>query len=379
MDTNNYLGSFAQENVTFQTVVEESTSFGDNFQRVMIFTEQSLISDTTALIAVDGSDTIKVATVTADDYATITTGVLQSWLTDLFANGETEEVYCVINGTSTLTVELQEAAYELLKAYAYFKTVCIPDTTTTEDTTDVAALDATRFNTLASALADLCLVDKEVLSSPVLAPISSGASYASDARFTALKGKFVFMSQHQDATRNAALYSIGLALSVTNKSGTSVGNSLEMIYSTSITSNGLTRAVRAQLNNAYIQTWKPVGDNSAKVAAEGDQVMTGDRMEVLWLKAYIAYLVKVETALLITTINFYKNESNYRKIIEVLSKYLGLFSGERLKGIVITAPSFDELPSTSSQRLTITDAWKATYVNHVRQVDITGTLYVGED
>lgn len=380
MDTNNYIGSFAQENVNFQTVVVENSSYGDNFKRVMIFTEKSLISDTTALLPVDGSDTVKAATVNVNNFADITTGILQSWLTDLFANGETEEAYCVINGDDELTAQLQEDAYELLKAHAYFKTVCIPDTSTTPGTPDLEALDASRFNTLASALAQLCVVDKEVLSSPVLAPISTAVAtdYAMDPRYIALKDKFVFMSYHQDTTRNAALYALGLALSTNNTSGTPVSNSFDMVKSNGITSNGLKKPVRTQLNNAFIQTWKSIGDNSSNAAAEGDRDLMGNYIEVLWLKARIAYMVKVEVAVLMTTVNFYKNESNYEQILGILSNNLAAFKG-RLTGIGITAPTFDALPASASDRLVIQNAWCATYVDHTRQVDISGTLYIGEE
>lgn len=380
MDTNNYIGSFAQENVTFQTVVTTSSSYGDNFKRVMIFTEKSLITDTDYLLPVDGSDTVKAATVTVDDYASVTTGILQSWLTDLFANGETEDVYLVINGDDTLTAELQEEAYELLKAHAYFKTVCVPDTTSDPQTPDLAALDDSRFNTLASALAQLCVADKEVLSSPVLAPLSTtlAANYADDPRYIALKDKFVFMSYHQDATRNAALYALGLALSTNNTSGTPIGNSFDMVKSNGITTNGLKKVVRSTLNAAYIQTWKAIGDNSSNVAAESDRDLMGNYMEVLWIKARVAYMVKVEVAVLMTTVNFYKNEENYQQILAILGNNLGTFKG-RLEKIRVTAPTFANLPSSASDRLVIDNAWEATYVDHVRRVDISGTLYIGEE
>lgn len=379
MDSNNYLGSFAQENVIFQTTVVQNSTYGDNFKRVMIFTEQSLISDTDALVAVDGSDTVKVATVTADSFASVVTGILQSWLSDLFANGETEEVYLVVNGTDALTTELQEAAYELLKAYAFWKTVCVPDTTTTEGETDVAALDATRFNTLASALALLCATDKQVLSGPVLAPLSDAnpANYASSPRYIALKDKYVFMSYHQDATRNAALYSVGLALAKTNASGTPIGNSLDMTKSNSITSNGLSKTVRDVLKGAFIQTWKYVGDNSAYVGAVGDKALNGDVIGANWIIAYVTYMTKVDVAVLMTTNNFYKNADNYAKILGILGNRLTKFLG-RLSQIQITAPAYGALPESASDELVIPDAWQATYIDHVRKVTISGTLYIGE-
>lgn len=380
MDTNNYLGSFAQENVTFQTVVVQNTSYGDNFKRVMIFTEKSLIADTTALVDVEGSDTIKVAPVTIDDFATITKGILQSWLSDLFANGQTEEVYCVINGEDALTAELQEEAYELLKAYAYFKTVCVPDTTTDPSTPDYSALDDARFIALAPALADLCLIDKAVLSGPVLAPLSTAtpADYTIDPRYVAFKDKFIFLSYHQDITRNAALYAIGLALATNNTSGTPIGNSPDMVKSNNITSNNLKKAVRDQLKAAHIQTWKPVGDNSTNVAAENDKDLLGNTLGAIWICAYVAYMTKVAVAVMMTEPNFYKNASNYQGILATMQNILKTFSG-RLDNIRITAPTFEDLPESASDRLVIQNAWEATYVDHLRRVDISGTLYIGEE
>lgn len=378
MDRNTYLGSFAQENVVFQTTVEETSSYGDNFKRVMIFTEQSLISDASALLPVEGSETIKAATVTADTYASITTGILQSWLTDLFANGEVNEAYVVINGADALTAELQEAAYELLKAYAYWKTVCI-GTAAGDDPADPSTLDATRFNTLAAALADLCLTDKQVLSGPVLAPFSDAdpSGYATSPRYLALKDKFVFMSYHQDATRNAALYSVGLALSTVNSSGTPIGNSLDMTKSNSITTNGLGKPVRDALKSVYIQTWKPVGDNSSNVAAVGDKALNGDTIGASWIVAYVTYMTKVQVAILMTTTNFYKNAENYSRILNILMANVKLFAG-RLTNIIQTAPGYGDLPAAAADELVIPNAWQATYVDHVRKVTVSGTLYIGE-
>lgn len=382
METNNYLGSFAQENVLFQTTVVQNSSYGDNFKRVMVFSEKALISDPDALVAVEGSDTIKVATVTADDFASITTGILQSWLTDLFANGETEEAYVVINGDGALDTEKQEAAYELLKAYAYWKTVCVSqqaDTTTDPATeADPTVLDSTRFNTLAAALAPLCQADKQVLSGPVLAPLSTetAANFATDPRYVALKDKFVFMSYHQDVTRNAALYSVGLALSAFNTSGTPIGNSLDMTKSNSITSNGLKKAVRDTLASANIQTFKPVGDNSAYVAAIGDKSLNGDVIGADWIVAYVTYMSKVQIAVMMTTNNFYKNAANYTAILQVLLDNVTKFQG-RLTGITLTAPGFGALPASARDELVIPNAWEATYVDHLRKVTISGTLYIG--
>lgn len=392
MDNNDFLGSFAQENVTFQTQIIKTAAVGDNYWKVMVFIENSrYVADQTAFIAVQGSTTIKAATVTADDYATVTQGLLQSWLTDLFANGFTGDVYLVQcagdigTGDPASTVAdfktAMETAYELLKPYAYWKAVLA-------GTPEVASGETTsQASEIAAALADLCVVDKQLLSGPVPVPYSTKTpeTLTSDPYYVSCKDKYVFMAAHQDATRNAALYSLGLALSIYNGSGTPIGNSLDMVRSSSITSSGadgagLSKTVRQMLNGVNIQTFKPVGNNTGDVAAEGDKALNGDVIGAQWILCYVAYMVKVRVAEMLTTVNFYKNEANYTRILDTLTAYINLFgpSGSgRLEGISLTAPSYNSLPEADSDELVIPNAWEATYVNHLRKVTITGTLYIG--
>ena len=92
-------------------------------------------------------------------------------------------------------------------------------------------------------------------------------------------------------------------------------------------------------------------------------------------------MVKVAIARMITVPNFLKNAANYGRILDVLSSYLGKF-GEagsgRLKNIQNTAPGFGSLPAAKGDQIIVPDAWVATYVDQVREVQITGTLYIGE-
>lgn len=385
MDRNTYLGSFAQEDVVFQTIVSETSSYGENFQRMMMFIDYANVVDASAFVAVSGSDSVKAATVTADTYASIVSGAAQSWLTDFFASGTTQEAYVIICGedADALTTAAMTAAYEILKPYAYWKVVCptiLADATADPAIeADPASISETRLVTLASALADLCVTDKQVLSGPVPVPLSTAdaSAYASDTVFTSLKTKFVFMSYHPDTTRNAALFSIGLALATLNTSGTSIGNSLDMTKTTNITTSGVSRTLRNTMSGDYIQTWKPVGDNSSNVAAKGDRTLTGDVIGALWIVAYVTYMSKVQIAVMMTVPNFYKNASNYARILGVLQANLTLFTG-RLTAITITAPSFAALPASASDELVIPDAWTAQYRDHLRTITISGTLYIGE-
>ena len=96
MDTNDFLGSFAQENVAFTTQIIRPVSLGDNYWKVMVFVENDRFVDssTDAWVSVPGSSTLKALTVNAGDYASSTFGLLRSWLYDLFANGFTGD--CIL-------------------------------------------------------------------------------------------------------------------------------------------------------------------------------------------------------------------------------------------------------------------------------------------
>ena len=436
MDTNDFLGSVAQEDVQFTTRIVKTSRVGDNYWKVMVFVESDRFvnAEDIGWIPVPGSTKCKALTVTANDYTEHTTGVLRSWLYDLFCNGFSGDCILITCGphdvgstvivystdgvsffsdpemsvpatipggtsptstgesnqysytaapSSTAFIAAMEEAYGLVKAYAYHKTVCA---------NPVLALESpfTVGPEIAVKMADLCASDKGLLSSAPYFPFSSGTpeDLMSDPLYAALKNadKDAFLSAHQDKTRNAALYSLGLAMATLNGSGTSVGNSMDMIKSSAITSSGpngqnLSKPIRDILYAANIQSFKPVGDNSGNVAAKGASTLKGEVVQAMWIVAYVTYMVKVAVARMITTPNFLKNASNYSNILGIMVAYLQEFgpSGSgRLENIQITAPSFGGLPAASGDEIIIPDAWSARYVDQVRKVEITGTLYIGE-
>ena len=385
MDTNDFLGSFAQENVSFTTKVIKTSRVGDNFWKVMVFVENDRFVDasTDVWTVVPSSSTLKALTVTASDYAEYTNGLLQSWLYDLFCNGFTGDcilVACADKPTGEETneafIKAMDTAYDLLKAYAYHKTVC-------------AGSENAVSADIAVELAKLCADDKNLLSSAPYYPFSTATptNPDSDTLYSAIKaaGYDAFMSAHQDATRNAALYSLGLAMSSLNGSGTCVGNGFDMVSSANITSSGtggmgLSKSVRTSLKLLNIQTFKPVGDNSGAVAAIGASTLNGDIVQATWIIAYVTYMTKVAVAKLITSGNFLKNAGNYSRIVTLMGSYLANFgpSGSgRLEGLSISAPAFDQLPEAKDDQIIIPDAWSARYVDQVREVQITGSLYIG--
>lgn len=437
MDTNDFLGSVAQEDIQFTTRVVKTSQVGDNFWKAMVFVESDRFVDASDLAwtLIPGSATIKALTVTANDYAEHTTGVLRSWLYDLFCNGFTGDcilVACAPHSTGTTVIVYStdgvnfftdpemsipatipagktpvttgetnqysyqtdpssdafiaklEEAYGILKAYAYHKTVCAAPTLPLD--TDAFAVDPTA----AVSLADLCATDKGLLSSAPYLPFTTGTpeDAMSDQLYAALKNADAdaFMSAHQDKTRNAALYSLGLAMATLNGSGTSIGNSMDMVKSSAITSSGaegtnLDKSIRDALHALHIQTFKPLGDNSGNVVAKGAETLKGEVVQAVWIVAYVTYMVKVNVARLITVPNFLKNQDNYNRIIGVMMSWLAKFGPNgsgRLRALSSTAPAFADVPAGDGDQIIIPDAWSARYVDQVRKVDITGTLYIGE-
>lgn len=425
MDTNDFLGSFAQENVSFSAQIVRTASVGDNFWTAMVFVESNRFVTATAANGWEdapGLPSCKVLVVTADTYAQYTTGLLASWLYDLFCNGFTGNCILVAPATSsapdvdTYTAVIAEGsenpsekgwyeydgsaytvttdttvdstktyyeketvpgfvaamneAYEVLKPYAYHKTVC-------------AGSAVTVTPSYAVALAKKCMNDTYLSAAPCLPVVGASPDLTTDPLYSALKAASAdaFMAWHSDSTHNAALYSLGLALAVTNGSGTSVGNGMDMTASGNITaSNGginPTTAQKSMLKAAYVQYFKTVGDNTGNVAAETDKTILGKVYAAYWILAYVTYMTKVRVAQMLTQRNFYKNAFNYGQIVGVMTNLLNRFDANGLTNIRITAPSYNALPEAADDELTIPNAWSADYVNHLRKVTITGTLYIG--
>jgi hypothetical protein len=376
-----FLGSIAQEDVQFITQILKTTTPGDNFWKLMVFIEESrFVADQTAFIQIPGT-TYNVATVTSDSYASVTNGLLRSWLFDFFVSGTISEVYLVqaapdIAGDTAVFIAGMEDAYDKLKAYAYFKTVCA-------GTDDAIAPD------IALALAGKCMDDAQLLSSAPLLPYttltpenpSSDSLYSAFATNAKYDGIF---TAHQDSTRNGSLFRLGQALAFFNRSGTPVGNNMDYIATGLINASGevgtsLPLSVRNMLKDINISFFKPVGDGTGNVAAVGVNTMLGNNIQAFWIVAYINFMSKVTVANYITRPNTLRNSSTYSNILNILRRFLVLFSPsgtQRLVGITISAPSFDELPPAKGDEIIIPDAWSAVYTDQVRTVRVFGTLTI---
>lgn len=398
MDNNDFLGSWAQENVSFATQIIKNAQVGDNYWRTAIFVENDRFVDSTTpeWLLMKGTSATKYTIVTAETYAQVASGLLKQWLYDLFAAGSLNECLLVACGPKLdiLDTDDEEAAaakrqalqdtlqiaYNFMRPYAYHKTMCMGG-------------DEAIDTQLAVAFAEMCAPDKLLLSSCPLYPYTSPTpeNMESDALYKALKdaGKDAFMTCHSDKTRNGALLSLGIALAGINSSGTCVGNIMSQTATGAITksiqpaldkTDESTRSVRDLLVANNIQVFKDVGDNTGNVAAECENTISGDSYAANWVVSYVTYMSKVNIAKLLTNGRFPKNAATYNKCLAVLSNILSLF-GPGAAGILdplaITAPAWDPALQQAKGMITIPNAWEGTYVSSVVKVQVTGTLYIG--
>jgi len=455
---NDFIGSFADENVEFNVKVVKNVTLGENYWKVIIFLEDDRYIDSTGELwqTVPGSTTVKAAAVNADTFAEYMkdpANTLSMWLADLFSNGFSGDcilVACgstidsaaitdlalaatvntkadlpaevgetgIVTGTkygvtsdsdhdgkgtyyeatvddqaitwafggvlpsqSNFLADLEEA-YNLMKAYAYHKTVLAGE------------VDGVLEPQIALKLSQLCAGDYKLLSgapyypftgdTPAGDPIYSVISAAADIG----EGKVdAFMCASKLEGHNGSLVSLGIALNYINGSGTCVGNSIDMTSTDTFVPSGpdgtdLGVAKKVLFEDANVQYFKYVGDGTNEnVAAQGGMTVKGDVMQAIWIVAYTSYMVKCTVARLITNSrNFLKDALGYSRIIEVMRSQVYKFgpSGSgRLENILITAPAYKDIPAADGDTIEIPNAWSAWYVDQVRKVRINGTLYIG--
>ena len=454
---NDFIGSFADENVEFNVRVVKNVTLGENYWKGMIFLENGRYIDASSELwqPVPGGNGIKAVAVNADNFAEFMkdpANTLSVWLADLFSNGfsgdcilvacgETIDTSAITDLGITVTVATKadlpatvgttgietgtkygvtsdedndgketyyiatvtddsiewtfggvlpslnnfkvdlEAAYNLMKAYAYHKTVLAGE------------VDGVLTDDIALKLAQLCKGDYKLLSGAPYYPFTTKtpATPSNDPIYAKIigdtNGADAFMCASQLEGHNGALVSLGIALGYVNGSGTPVGNSIDMTSTDTFIPSGpdgtdLGVVAKVALSAANVQYFKYVGDGTNEnVAAEGGMTVKGDVMQAIWIVSYISYMVKCNVAKLITGVhNFLKDGLGYSRIIETMRGEVAKFGpsgSRRLENILITAPAFNDLPSADGDTIVVPDAWSAWYVDQVRHVKINGTLYIG--
>ena len=365
--------SIAQSNVAYPIETVITPMAGENYSRVMIF--MNVANAATYLPGVTSPAAGDLIELDSGNYGELTGGLLKKWLVPFFTKATAVKVGIAIFNTSDTTTPATyplSAVYEAKKMYAYFK---------------FAIEESAGYSSAQEALSNLCKAD------PLYSTIWIGTSdtnvLTKDSNLiTALteadsKARVVY---NANADINPALAQLGATLSTANATGTPVGNSIDMVQFNTIQASGaadsdgnhanLSTTEKGALDDQKVgyQTW--VGDGTENVVTEGSLQLNGDSVGANWVKAYIEYMCKVKTANYITRMNTFRNNQTYQAILLILSDQVNPFlQFGRLAGFQITAPIFEDLP-TSGDQITIPNAWKATYIDDVREVTVYGTLYL---
>ena len=380
--SNNFKNSIAQANVQFpiETVVQPMA--GENYSRALIFMPQSL-----AAANLPGLDITlgSIVELDASNYGDVCADKLKKWLTPYFtaagaakagvvcfdvdteSTPEGEEEPVVVPATFPL-----EKAYEAAKMYAYFK---------------FGLFESESENEQNVSLSNLCLSDP--LYSVLWIGTSDGSVLTKESALIAAlntansKARVIYNS---DADINPALAQLGASLSVANATGTPVGNSVDMVQFNTIGASGnagddgkhdnLSATQKAALDEQYIGYQTTVGDGTENVVTEGGLNLKGESVGANWIKAYVEYVCKVNTANFITRMNKFRNNATYQAILLILRNTVQPFVDfGRLSNFKLTAPVFADLPK-SGDAITVPNAWEAEYVDNVRTVTVYGTLYI---
>jgi hypothetical protein len=373
-----FKGSIAQVNVNFPIETVITPMAGENYSRAVIFMD--IANAATYLPGVAEPAAGDLIELNSNNYGTITGGLLKTWLVPFFTKATTAKVGIAIFDTDTTsgggdpvpaTAPIADV-YEAKKMYGYFK---------------FAIEEAAGYNALQVSLSNLCKAD------PLYSVLWIGTDDADVlTKTSALLSALVSASSNarvvynSDSTINGALAQLGASLSAANATGTPVGNSVDMLAFNTIDASGavdesgehtdLTATQKAALDDQKVgyQTW--VGDGTENVVTEGSLYLNGDSVGANWVKAYIEYMCKVKTANYMTRLNTFRNNQTYQAILLILKDQLRPFQQfGRLDGVLITAPTFENLPQSGDQ-ITVPNAWEATYIDNVREVTVYGTLYL---
>lgn len=364
-------GSIAQSNVQFpiESVIEPMA--GENYSRVIIFAPKSKAA--TYLSGIDSPETGTLTVLNASNFGALTGGLLKTWLVPFFEVAQAVSVGVAIYDDDTgATDNTVEKVYEKYKFYAYFKFGIAENAAYTA--LQVALSNAVAADTLYSRLW-IGTSDSAVLSenSPLVTALKESA------------GTYRII-YNPDSTINAALAQLGKSLGVANKTGTPVGNSVDMVGFSTIKASGklnsdgkrenLSPTEKAALDRQKIGYNTYVGDGTENVVTEGSLYANGSSVGAEWVKAFITYMSKIETANYISKMNTFRNNQTYQGILLIIEKIAaGFVNMGRLSNFSIIAPPFSELQK-NGDAIVVPQAWKADFMDGTRTVTVYGTLYI---
>jgi hypothetical protein len=380
--SDDYQGSIAQENVSFDTTLLFETVPGDNFYKLMIFV--GLDQADASLVTVPVAKAI--LEVTSSSFATETKGLLKKWLTAYFAGAPSARAYVVTFVDKVLDVWNDDGLEAAMRSYqhlAYWKGMLYyPEVGGVPTLSEQDIVAYTALATLQKATPNLSspILVNEYDADIMTTPAGTISKELLDDSLDA------FSVYHYDALNKAPAYTqLGIALGVINTSGTPVGNSMDYVATQLIDVSGaagtsLSVTQQNALKALNVGYFKYVGNGTGAVALVGGVSLLGNVVAASWIVQYCDYVNEIRVAELITRMNTYKNRTTYAQILAIMSVTLSAFGDTvgtgRLTLLLITAPTFNKLPAAAGDTIVIPSAWQATYADNVREVRVQGTLTI---
>ena len=393
-----YIGSIAQNFISFASTFQINAVPGANFNSVLLFVGSGEAVANTGTLGnyFTASGTAPAVgsfyTLNGQNYSTQVGGPLLVWLNEFFSgNSNLSNIYIAIYDDSATSggtifpsgsVTALTTQYNAYKMYAYFKMI-------TNGTSGNFSNTAAKV-----ALASLCQPDVNLLSQcwidtsdvGVLTATSGTSVYQCHANgydvVPIYDGNTVTCGTGTCEV-SGALVQLGLSLGYLNATGTSVGNSLDMLATGIIGPSGagntnLTPTQMATLASINVGYFLYIGNTTGQVALRGGHTVLNNLPSAQWVTGYIDYMSAVTTATYLAQYNRFKNNTTYQAILSIIMGYMNAFTGiGRFTGAAITAPAWSVVaPLSNGQTIIVPNAWTATFNDNVRNVTVNGTLYI---
>ena len=396
---NDFKGSVAEQDVTISTEIVKTAVVGENYYTAILYVTdrfEDFGNDTPVYPVVTKNTYADVI----DDYAYLSAEekkIIKANLKSLYAYGD----------VTAYIIPASEVANRNL--YAYFTYLDLK-WTVADGTTNDYALDATAEQTLLGIKDFDKAFTRPVTEMPVDPSKVKGTSLTStQGTFALLVAKELDLTVFARAAipsgtvsaNNAyldslgdlvgdspALYQLGRSLSDYNASQTPVGSDFDMrsvefmdVLPTAETDVNVLAGASGVFANwfesVYINYFKPVGNGTMRVNNFGGWTIRANCVGAEWSVAYLNFVNRVACATIITSGLALKNQKTYKALLNAVVANISRFTLiGRIVDLVVSAPSFENLPISNGHTIIIPDAWRGTYVDNVRKVKISGTLTV---
>ena len=374
-----FINSFAQKNMTYNTQTVYSTTPGDNYYKVMIFVGES---DAATYFTGTPPSVDTVTQITASNYTTLTQGLLLKWLSDFYANGSTAIVYLVLY-TDVVTAAYSSVdlatQYGLYKYTAFWKTI----------------ISGAYLNSACEALDALWVADSlkdkkftqtffgSADSALITTPDTTSLWYLLTHANATTQAWIVY---HHDANHNPALAQLGMTLSLFNSAlspQSPVGSKLGFVAMNTIAPSGtgdinLTSTITTILETKHVGYFEYVGDGTTNVINALNVNLQNIPLGSWWIPSYIDHVSEIEAATLLSQPNMYLNAATYNSILALTGKNVKMFvDSGRFTSYTLTKAAFNQSTNvTSDKKFIISNAWSANYVDDAEGLTVTGTLFI---